>query len=92
MEIKINKTALDMDKKELKGMLSFTISLEETLETSYDSSVNHAKSKILNEIVDLAVKKYGEIYADKVIKEIDMDAIIKRVQLNIVSNVASGRC
>lgn len=91
MEIKIKDTSYNVDAKEIKTAIECTFKIEElTGNLRYgDHSVMQA---IHEKIVNAATRKIlDSSIVDEVVGKIDVETIIKRVQLQVIQNIASAR-
>lgn len=91
MEIKLKDTIYDVDAKEIKTAIECVFKLEElTGNLRYGSDgVQHAVHETL--VKAITMKVLDTDLVNEVVGRIDVEAIVKRVQLQVIQNIASAR-
>jgi len=90
MKIKINDSLIDFDKNKIKFSLDFEDDLNNLLKQNHAYGYRGVEDGIMYKLVELICEKMMEEKADELVNRIDLDAIIKRVQIKMVSNLANG--
>jgi len=88
LEIKLKEEKFNIETKQLKAILDFSLNFDEMIRPSYSSSRGDIVGQIHNELMRLVVDRFMEQYADEIIKRVDLDALVKRVQLNVLTRIS----
>ena len=87
INIKITKEDLNFDTNELKVSIDAVVDMAALIEGDYSRNRDGAERQILNMLVERVTESYLEKYQDEIIKGIDIEAIIKRVQLRVITKI-----
>jgi len=86
--VKIKDQVLDLDKKMIKGAIDFNIDLVQLTESSHYHGRASLQDMILKKMESSITSKYLEAMEDEIVKKIDLDTLVKRVQLKIVDRIS----
>lgn len=87
LKIKISDEQYDFNKKELKMVLDCTVDFTSALETDLSRNKIDVEHYVTKKISEVAVDRYLDDHADEILKKIDLEAIVKRVQLAVVTRL-----
>lgn len=88
IKLKVNDEFYDIKKQQLKMSMDVIYDFSQH-DTGYIAQMRIAiTQQIEHKIVNIVTDRYVEEYCDEIIKKVDLEAIIKRVQLATVNRVA----
>lgn len=90
MKIKIDTVAYDTAAKELHTVLSFVVSLED-LSKDKGYGRDSFSEQVVSRVSTTVAQKVIEQFEDELIKKVDMEAIVKKIQLLVVQSVTPTR-
>jgi hypothetical protein len=86
VKFKKSETVVDLDANILRGAVEFEVSLEKLI--SSDSALSSGISRYLEQRVTAELsEKFLEEQEDAILKGVDLEAIIKRIQLATVEKL-----
>lgn len=84
--MKISMEKLELSEVDLEMILKVNATTKEITDTRYG-----VHDKVMNEIIERVTTIFINKHADEIVNKIDMENLIKRIQLNVVNSILQSR-
>jgi len=90
MKIKIQKQEIDLETEQLELIVKISGNLGELVNMDQMHGRDGLIRQIQYRLADIITDKIVEAKSEEIIKQIDLDYIIKQVQLKVISNISKN--
>ncbi len=88
MKVTVDDGVVNISDDEITVILNVKLTKDELVKVDYNRSLSRdviecVQRRLIDEVSQLAVEKY----TDEILKAIDLEAIVRRVQLQVINNI-----